>query len=172
MPNNIEGGRKKKGGGRILSEEAAHCSPASPLHAELCAIRTFSAHSPRSSHGRSIRSSQRRQASSWSISANSKKRGMTVPRPCLCSTLCIRTNKMPDQQIRHFQSRTADPGSERCILSEIESEHQAWNGSVGVLCEVIEVLSLKRDIEPVEVEPEAQNSGGLDATVEVADTEE
>ena len=43
---------------------------------------------------------------------------------------------------------------------------------MGILCEVIEVLSLKRDIEPVEVESEAQNSGGLDAAVEVADTEE
>lgn len=41
MANNIEGGRKKKGGDRILSEEAAHSNPACRLHAELCVLRIY-----------------------------------------------------------------------------------------------------------------------------------
>lgn len=41
MANNIEGGRKKKEGGRILSEEAAHRSPACRLHTELCGLRIY-----------------------------------------------------------------------------------------------------------------------------------
>lgn len=176
MANNIEGGRKKKGGDRILSEEAAHSNPACRLHAELCVLRIYLQDSfpppPLTVRGFNIRSSQGDSTLPGIYPQADGKRVLTIPRPCLCSTLCIRTNKMPDQQIRHFQSRTEDPGSKRCILSEIESEHQAGNSSVGILCEVIEILSLKCDIEPVEVEPEAQNSGGLDAAVEVADTEE
>lgn len=94
MANNIEGGRKKKEGGRILSEEAAHRSPACRLHTELCGLRIYQqisfpppphthSQSAASSYERNIRSSQGNSPLPGIYPQAAGKRVLTGPLPCL-----------------------------------------------------------------------------------------